>query len=171
MLYYAVGLINVNQVPTGNFDRAGNAPIILFPDPNLFYAPATAANVSEWEALEAIYNGFLKANSDIEEVIYRLELNRFRKVPRTQWGATTRPSYTGEQYEPVPMPIIFQGNKINDFTLTFSPGADTFQINGDPTVTPPTSINKLVVLHRGLVVRNLTEASTITQLRQAGIVM
>ena len=168
MLGMSIGIIKVPTNLTGAFDRGGNVSILNYPDPNLFNAAATAANVSEANALEAIYNGYLTAKSDTEEVLYQLETARFRKVPYFQWSSTTRPSYDGQQYQPVPMPIIFEGKKTNEFNLYFAPGADTVQING---ADAEVSVNRLVILHRGLVIRNQSEPATYDELRALGFGM
>jgi hypothetical protein len=173
LMSMGIGMFKANNVPTGNFDRGGNTYPLFFPDQNVFAQPATAVNVSEAEALEAVYNGFLKVNQDVNEVLFRLNTERFRITPETQTNTVgplpiTKPNYMGEQYVNIPVPTLFEGKSDNTFRLELAPKADTTLLNGDPETT--STQNFLVILHRGIVIRQYSEPTTIQEIRNSGLV-
>jgi len=174
MLSMAIGIFKEDNSQTGNFSRGGNTFPLYYPDVNFFNTAGTGVNVSEAAALESIYNGFVTAKSDVTEVLFRLNTERFRKAPRTQYtvGAAgfpaTLPNYEGEQYQDVPMPALFEGKNDNQFSLKIAQKSDTVLINGDDQSEFQ---NYIVIQHRGLVIRQYSEPTTIQEIRNSGLVV
>jgi len=151
---------------TGTARRAGNSQIYYYPDKTKFPVAATAANVSEVDALECIYNGSISVKSNTYEVINSQDTLRYRVGAITQDAAATQPSsgtFHGEQRVPFHAPILFAGNKRNEITLKSASGADTVQIGGDAAV----GSNVYVILMYGFVVRNAAESLTLSQAADA----
>jgi hypothetical protein len=151
---------------TGTAQRAGNAAILYYPDKTVFNTAATAANVSEADALEAIYNGTISLKSNSYEVIDSQDVLRYRSAPITQVAAATQASsgsFHGEQRVPFHAPILFGGNKRNEITLKQAQGADTVQIGGAADVGK----NVYVLLMYGYVVRNAAESLTLAEASEA----
>lgn len=151
---------------TGTAQRAGNAPLYYYPDKTVFSTDATLVNVSEADALEAIYNGTISLKSNSYEVIDSQDVLRYRSAPITQVTATTQASsgsFHGEQRVPFHAPILFGGNKRNEITLKQAEGADTVQIGGDADAGK----NVYVILMYGFVVRNAAESLTLAEASEA----
>ena len=115
--------------------------------------------------MEALYKGSLEAKADQSEVLLSLLTRRFRKVPYFQASATTKPSYVGQQYEKMHIPILFDGNKTNKFIFTAADGADLVKAAGAAGTQ-----NVLFFVHRGYIIRDWSEAATIEMLRRRGLV-
>lgn len=163
--HMAIGLYKEDNALTGNFQRGGNASIYYYPDTIVFNTAATAVNVSEAAALEAIYNGNFGIKADTYEVVYACDTQRFRKVPRTQPATGGQASYTGEQYEAFALPVMFEGKKMNSIDFKCAKSADTVQAGGAANTT-----NVLVFILQGFLVRNASEAISAQELRAAGII-
>lgn len=168
MTHHAIGLykeVEPNPDAVSSSALGGNSFPLYYPDLVNFPTPATATNVSEAAALEAIYKGFTTAKADQDEVILRLDHYKTRSVPDTQYVAgTTLPSHRGLQFQPLYLPVIFDGNKENNFTFDLAPQADTVQIAGATGTR-----NVVQILHFGYLVRDYTESATIQQLKKRGI--
>jgi len=152
---------------TGTAQRAGNSVLYYYPDKTVFGTlPATAANVAEFSALEAIYNGTISIKSNTYEVVNSMDCLRFRSAAITQDSATTQASsgsFHGEQRTAFVAPVLFGGNKRNEIDLKIARGADTVQIAGDPIIGK----NVYVLLLDGYVVRNAAEALTLSEASDA----
>lgn len=161
--HMSIGLQTV-PILTASAQRGGNSPIYYYPDKNVFTEVATLANVSEADALESIYQGFLSMKSDSSEVIDIQDTLRYRVVPRTQFTATTVPSYEGKERVEFDSPVIFQGKKSNEIVINFAPSADRAQLGGKTDERT----NVLVVLFYGFKIRNASEPVTVEEFVHQG---
>lgn len=164
MTHMAIGIYKENNALTGNFERGGNSQPFYYPDENLFSVAATAVNVSEADALEANYKGILTAKADQKEVLLELPTYRFRKVPRTQLvtaAPLAKPSYNGEQFEEMYLPIIWEGKKTNRWTFAPAAQADLAQAGGAANTQ-----NVLQIIKRGYIIRDFCEPLTLQEARQ-----
>ena len=164
MTKMALGIYKENNALTGDYDRGGNSQPFYYPDENVFGVAATAANVSEADALEALYKGTLTARADQKEVLLELPTYRFRKVPRTQAITTTpftKPSYEGEQFERMFITTLWEGKKTNKWTFNVATGADTVQAGGATDQQ-----NVLQFIFSGYIIRDFCEAVTFQEFRQ-----
>ncbi len=167
----AIGLAKVDNDFSASFERIGNVYPVFYPDPNIFDGAATGANVSEASALESVYRGFLKAQSDVNEVLFRLNTERFRKVARTQQNTDpnfplTTNNYFGQQYEELSLPVLFEGQSSNEFQFKAAPKSDKVQANGEDD----TKQNYLIFFLRGVIIRQYATPATIQEIRNAGLV-
>jgi hypothetical protein len=147
---------------TGNFQRAGNAPLFGYPDKTRFYLAATGANVSEADALEVVYNGKLSMKSNSNEIINVASTQVYRTAPITQYTAALQPShgqFGGDQRTKFHQPIVLEGKKKNEILIIPAEGADTVQIAGDPAV----GLNIMAYIMYGWTVRNASEPTTIPE--------
>lgn len=148
---------------TGANERSGNAVLYYYPDQAVFPVPATAANVSEWEALLSIWNGTYGIKSNQDEIINNDSLLFNFVTPQTQFDAgVTLPSqgsFVGEQRIQFAVPMVFEGSKKNELLFTAAPGADTVNIGGNPA----TGRNYMVVLMRGFTIRNYAQSISVYQ--------
>lgn len=162
----AVGIYKEPKL-TGSYQRAGNSKIFHYPEPAVFSKAATSALVSEAEALEAIFNGYIGIKASTEEIVNKLDLQRYRVVPDTQKSSSTMPSYRGEQFVDFLMPIVFEGGNDNTISFTHCPGADISFAGGDTT----TGTNILLFDLRGVIIRNGAKKITASELRASNIVV
>jgi len=164
MTHMAIGLYKEDNTLAGNFKRGGNSQPFYYPDAYLFSVAATDVNVSESDALEANYKGMLTAKADQKEVLLELPTYRFRKVPRTQLvtaAPVAKPSYFGEQFEEMFLPIIWEGKKTNRWTFAPAAQADLAQAGGAANTQ-----NVLQIIKRGYIIRDFCESITLQEFRK-----
>lgn len=163
---------NRSALPS-TFDKEGNAQLWQYPDMNFFnYNPTPLVNVSEWESLEAVYNGKYGIKSDTSELIYEAPLQAFRAAPVTQYQSLLFPNqpshgqFHQDFIQNVYNPFVFEGKKQTDITVTFAPNADLTYVAGDPTI----GTNKFVMFMYGWRIRNVSEAVSIDELIRRGAI-
>jgi hypothetical protein len=176
-VYMRVGIQKEFYTELGN---NGNEPVYSYPDLQVFSGVGVSPALSEAQALEGIYSGNLGLKSNTYEVVNRMSLERFRRVPQTQTGSdanTTVPAVaklqasSGEIFEGfVKLPIvpIFEGKKRNEFNFTFAQGADATNI-GYTDVEADRNI--LVFTLWGFLVRNASEPASVSELTRNGVIL
>jgi hypothetical protein len=176
-VYMRVGIQKEFYTELGN---NGNEPVYSYPDLQVFSGVGVSPALSEAQALEGIYSGNLGLKSNTYEVVNRMSLERFRRVPQTQTGSdanTTAPAVkklqasSGEIFEGfVKLPIvpIFEGKKRNEFNFTFAQGADATNI-GYTDVEEDRNI--LVFTLWGFLVRNASEPASVSELTRNGVIL
>jgi hypothetical protein len=157
-LYMKVGLQKVDTTTLNN----GNEPVYTYPDKTVF------AGVGETNALEGVYNGTFSLKSDTYEVINKMNLDKFRKVPRTQDAATTQASSgeINEGYGELDIIPIIEGKKRNEFEFQYASGANAGAIVSEANIE-----TVMVLIFKGFVVRNASEPVTDTELIRQGVIM
>lgn len=150
---------------TASAERSGNALLYCYPDKEVFDEPATAANVSESDALLAIWNGNYAIKANTEEIIYQDSLLEFLVTPQTQSGSfgTAMPSqgaYYGEQRQYFSLPLIFRGDQKNEIIFNPAQGADTALIGG---VGAATEQNYMVIKMNGFLLRDYCQSAAVNE--------
>lgn len=147
----------------------GNQPVYTYPDKEIFNFAGVAPALDEIYSLEGLWNGNVSIKSNTYEVVNRMSLERFRRVPQTQDAATTQAS-SGEIFEGfVKLPIvpIFEGKKRNELNFSYAQGADATNIAGDPSVGK----NILTFTLWGFLVRNASEPASVSELTRNGVIL
>lgn len=171
LTHIALGIYKEPVLSDGSASPAnasGNAVLFHFPDPNMFDAPATTTSLSEASCLEALYNGSMECKADQDEILLELKLRRFRKVPYFQYSPgppVTLPSYEGQEYQKMHIPVLFDGNKSNRFVIAPAQGADMSQAAGLSN-----GKNVVQVRHRGYIIRDFAESATIEMIKRQGAI-
>lgn len=155
-----VALNKVNNTGVGGSTAAtsGNSPDYTYSDKNVFNVAATATNVSEAQALNAIYAGNITMKSNTVEVLNQMQLRRFYIVPETQFSATTSAQLNEDGYVDFVQPYILSGRDTNIMEFEPAAGADTEQIGGEDGTS-----NILVFAYKVFVIRNGAQALTTTE--------
>lgn len=176
-VYMRVGIQKEFYTELGN---NGNEPVYSYPDLSVFSGAGVAPALSEAQALEGIYSGNLGLKSNTYEVVNKMSLERFRRVPQTQTGSdanTTAPAVkklqasSGEIFEGfVKLPIvpIFEGKKRNEFNFTYAQGSDATNIGFTDTEADR---NILVFTLWGFLVRNASEPASVSELTRNGVIL
>lgn len=175
-VYMRVGLQKEFYTELGN---NGNEAVYSYPDLQVFSGAGVAPALSEAQALEGIYSGNLSLKSNTYEVVNKMSLERFRRVPKTQTGSANSvltgvkqlQASSGEIFEGfVKLPIvpIFEGKKRNEFNFTYAQGADATNI-GYTDVEADRNI--LVFTLWGFLVRNASEPASVSELTRNGVIL
>lgn len=160
--------VGLQKVDTTS-DNNGNQPIYSYPDLTTF------SGVGEADSLEGVYNGTLSIKSDTYEVINKMNLDPFRRVPRTQLApaivgvsAATQASSgeIEEGYGELDIIPIFEGKKRNEIQFTYAQGANA---GGIDSVAPNETV--LVLLFKGFIIRNASEPVSVDEMYRQGILM
>jgi hypothetical protein len=174
-LYLRVGLqkqlLEIGGDPVNG--NNGNQPVYTYPDLTVFSNAAVAPNLSEADALEGVYSGNLSLKSNTYEVVNKMDLTRFRRVPQTQFGITatggdTNQASSGEileGYQKLDIVPVFEGKKRNEVIFNYAQGADAAAIGG----TAGTDKNILVLHFWGFIIRNASEPTAYSELMRDGI--
>jgi len=169
-VYMRIGVQKENYVDLGN---NGNVPLYTYPDLSVFTNAGIAPALSEAEALEGIWSGNLSIKSNTYEVVNKMSLERFRRVPQTQVGtvANKTQASSGEIFEGfVKLPIvpIFEGKKRNEFNFSYAQGADATNIGYTDSEEDR---NILVFTLWGFLVRNASEPASVSELTRNGVIL
>ena len=175
-VYMRIGLQKEFFTENGN---NGNEPLYSYPDLQVFSGAAASPALSEAQALEGIYSGNLSLKSNTYEVVNKMSLERFRRVPITQTGSdanvtsaiATLQASSGDIFEGfVKLPIvpIFEGKKRNEFNFSYAQGADATNI-GYTDVESDRNI--LVFTLWGFLVRNASEPASVSELTRNGVIL
>jgi hypothetical protein len=153
--------VGLQKVDTTS-DNNGNQPIYTYPDLTQF------AGVGEADSLEGVFNGTLSIKSDTYEVINKMNLDPFRRVPRTQLSATTQASSgeIEEGYGELDIIPIFEGKKRNEIQFTYAQGANAGAID---STAPNETV--LVLIFKGFIIRNASEPVSVDEMYRQGVLM
>jgi len=154
-----VGVQKVSTLPTLAAISGGNYPVYTYPDKYVFDDAGTVNNVSEANALEAVFNGSMGMKANTYELINQVKLNRFRNVPETQASLTTQAETHIENFVIFEQPAILSGRDTNLLDFIAAQGADTALIGGKADTE-----NVLVFQALGLTVRDGALAATFVEL-------
>jgi hypothetical protein len=175
-VYMRVGIQKEFYTELGN---NGNEPVYSYPDLQVFSGAAVSPALSEAQALEGIWSGNLGLKSNTYEVVNKMSLERFRRVPQTQTGSDSNvttgvkalQASSGEIFEGfVKLPIvpIFEGKKRNEFNFTFAQGSDATNIGYTDSEADR---NILVFTLWGFLVRNASEPASVSELTRNGVIL
>lgn len=160
-----------------NYGNNGNEPLYTYPDLQAFSGAGVAPALSEAEALEGIWSGNLSLKSNTYEVVNKMSLERFRRVPITQTNSQDNGAVkalqasSGDIFEGfVKLPIvpIFEGKKRNEFNFSYGQGCDATNI-GFTDVEADRNI--LVFTLWGFLVRNASEPASVSELTRNGVIL
>lgn len=153
-----VSLQKRNTTFNGN---SANCPDYTYPDKTVFAATAAAPNVSESDALMAIYNGNVSIKAGTIEVLNNLQLSRFYRSNQTQVSASTLAQLNDCGFVDIEIPMIISGQDTTILDFTPAQGADLAAIGGGANEE-----NILAFHFQVVIVRNGAQPTTWTQLQR-----
>lgn len=151
MSRFSLGILSVPIVDGVEVFSAA-API-YWPDPNVFNAAgAGAANLSEAQALESLYNGFIQLTTNTDVRLEDFHLGDLRTVKTTQDSDVTSNEQDGCQYLEIGNLMGFHGFEKNKWDLRID-SPDKTLLGG-----PDARNNYIVLKADGAIVKGATTA-------------
>lgn len=144
---------------TATAASSGNSPVYTYPDKFIFDDPAAGVNVSEADALMAIWNGTTSLKTNTIELQNVQELSRFYRANQTQASATTQSQLNMLGFVDIDMPPIISGRDTTILDFVPAVGADLALIGGATGTT-----NILVIQYEIIVARNAAQPATWNEL-------
>jgi hypothetical protein len=145
-----------NTTLAGN---SGNSVDYTYPDKFIFNDPATATNVSEADALKALWNGTFSLKTNTIELQNIRYMSNFYIANQTQESATTQAQLNPSGFVDIAMPPIISGRDTTILEFNPAPGADLSLIGGAAGTE-----NIFVIHFLAMVVRNGAQPSTWTEI-------
>jgi hypothetical protein len=154
--------VSVQKRNTALAGNSANSPDYTYNDKTVFNTAATVTNVSEADALMAIWNGNMSIKAGTIEVENFMQLSRFYKSNQTQVSATTQAQLDQSGFIDIDIPMIISGQDTTILDFNQAAGADVAQIGG------AVGTENVLALHfKALIIRNGAQPATWTQIKQA----
>lgn len=154
-----IGVQKVNNAGGFTAAASGNSPVYTYPDKTIFNDAAVAPNVSEADALMAIWNGTTSLKTNTIELQNVQELSRFYRANQTQVTAATQAQLNALGFVDIDMPPIISGRDTTILDFVPAVGADLALIGGAANTT-----NVLVIQYEAIVARNAAQPATWNEL-------